>query len=86
MTQAQTETHSGAVGVLTKTIRNASGVNTIGGIGAEGKGELIADVPNTETLEAIAESEAILKGGYAKRYNSAQEMFDDIFAGEDWRL
>lgn len=41
---------------------------------------VISDVPNEETIKAIEEAEELLKSPNAKKYNSVEELFEDLMA------
>ena len=49
--------------------------------------EEMDEMPNEETLEAMNECEQIIAHPERyKHYSCSEEMFDDIFEGDDWRV
>ena len=49
--------------------------------------EEMDEMPNEETLEAMSECEQIIAHPERyKHYICSEEMFNDIFEGEDWRV
>ena len=39
---------------------------------------LVSNIPNDETIEAMKETEELLKSGNAKKFNTVKELFEDL--------